>query len=442
MSQRNLIALLLVTVCSYACYVRSGQNPYARYAASGLTAIEEGSLEPVPSRELFDAAMQGMVEVLLRHGDEHSQYLPEEEADPLRSEIRQRFGGVGVRIRLVGDPPRLTVAAPPEPGSPAARANLLPGDHIQAIDGQPTAGMSMFHVLSRMRGDPGTVVRLTIQHLHETIPRTVELVREVIQIKSILGDRVNDDGTWQFRWAADPRIAQVRVTLFGDHTAEELNEVLTQLISDGVEAVVLDVRDNAGGVLDAAVAVCDMFLPPEQTIVEVRGKNGALRRRYVSSGNGRFLDLSIAVLVNQNSASAAEILAACLQDHRRALVVGERTYGKGTVQQVIPLAGKSLLKLTWASFWRPSGANIHRRLGAPDDGTWGVVPDAGYERRLSPEEYAAFRNYRSQRDLAGNGPRPDADPPPGDATREAGFVDEQLLLAVEHLRSRLDERSL
>jgi carboxyl-terminal processing protease len=439
MSQRNLVTLLLVAAFAYVCYVRGEQNPYARHVGSGLDAIEEGSLETVPSRELFDGAMEGMVEVLLRHGDEHSQYFPENEAEPLRSEIRQQFGGIGVQLQLAGDPPRLTIPSPPDPGTPAAGANLLPGDQILAIDGQPTEDMEMIEVLSRMRGDPGTTVQLLIQSEHDKLTRAVDLVREIIHIKSVLGDIRSRDGTWQFRVAADPRIAHVRISLFGDRTVDELADVLAQLVGDGVLAVILDLRDNAGGVLDAAVSVCDMFLPGGQVIVETRGKGGALRKRYETTGTGLYRDLPVAIVVNRESASAAEIVAACLQDHRRAAVVGERTYGKGTVQQVIPLAGTSLLKLTWASFWRPSGISIHRMADAPDNGSWGVVPDAGLERRLSSQEYAAYREYRSQRDLASDAHTPHDDRDDTDSTPAAEIVDEQLGVAVQHLQAKLDK---
>jgi carboxyl-terminal processing protease len=439
-SQRNLIILLVAAAFSYVCYVRGEQNPFARHAASGLDAIEEGSLEPVLGRELFDGAMQGMVDVLSQHGDEHSQYFPEKEAEPLRSEIRQQFGGIGVQIRLAGDPPRLTIPSLPEPGTPAARANLLPGDQILAIDGQPTEDMELIEVLNGLRGEPGTAVQLLIQNKHNQMPRTVELVREIIHIKSVVGDIRSADGMWQFRLAADPRIAHVRISLFGDRTVEELADVLDRLVGDRVLAVVLDLRDNAGGVLDAAVAICDMFLPGARVIVETRGKSGALRRRYESTGTGLYPKLPMAIVVNQESASAAEIVAACLQDHRRAAVVGERTYGKGTVQQVIPLAGTSLLKLTWASFWRPSGISIHRMANAPDSGRWGVVPDSGLERRLSSKEYAAYREYRSERDLTTEGDPTQGGPLVSDVSQASAFVDEQLRLAVRHLQVELDHK--
>lgn len=168
-----------------------------------------------------------------------------------------------------------------------------------------------------------------------------------------------------------------------------------------------------------------------------RGRGQTLLHRYRSTTEGKFADVPLAVLVDQNSASAAEIVAACLQDHARAIVVGQRSYGKGTVQQLLPLeSGKSLLKLTWASFWRPSGANIHRAVGVPEDAKWGVSPDAGYESKLSSEEYKTFSAYREQRDGFGN--TDEKDSPDRDTTAKvAGFVDKSLQLAVEYLQSKL-----
>jgi carboxyl-terminal processing protease len=380
-----------------------------------------------------------MVDVLRRHGDEHSQYLSSDEADPLRSEIHQQFGGIGVRIRLAGELLRLVIAGSPSPGSPAARAGFLPGDHIQLIDGQSTQGMDMSDVLRLMRGEPGTIVRLTIQHENEQAPRTFELMREIIHIESIWGDVRDANGQWLFRLPDDARIAHLRITLFGDRTAAELNGALDRLTAEGVRAVVLDVRENAGGALEAAAAVCDLFLSADLIIVETRGQGGALLERYATSGNGRYRRLPIAIVVNRNSASAAEIVAACLQDHRRAIVVGERTYGKGTVQQLLPLADKSLLKLTWASFWRPSGINMHRSAGSNQNGDWGVMPDRGFELQLSPEEYAVYREYRSQRDMLGL-----ADPVAvaehhDDAHNTSDFVDQQLTLAVKYLQGMLND---
>jgi carboxyl-terminal processing protease len=434
MSRRNLLILLLAVVVSYACFVR-GENPHARFVAEGLTSIQQYSLESVPPSELFDGAMRGMVDVLHNHGDLHSQYFDEAKANPLRSEIHQQFGGVGVRIGFKGDPRRLAITSAPDAGSPAARAGLERGDWIIAIDERPTAGMDMNDVVSLIRGEPGTKVQFTIEHRPEKNQRTVELVREVIQIESVLGDRRDKDGNWQFRLESDPKIAHVRITSFGDRTAMEFASVMQRLTEDGITGIVLDLRDNAGGSLDAAVAVCEMLLPAGRTIVETRGHGEALIRRYSTKGDGRYQNLPIAVIVNQNTASAAEIVAACLQDDGRAVVVGQRSYGKGTVQQLLPLeSGKSLLKLTWASFWRPSGANIHRAAGASEEANWGVLPDAGYELKLSLEEYKAYQAYRDKRDGFDEAESNDSEK--RNETNTANFVDKQLQVAVEYLRRK------
>jgi carboxyl-terminal processing protease len=440
MPRRNLLILLLVTAFSYVCYVRGGQNPYVRYVAEGMAAIDDNALEAVPDRELFNGAMDGMVGVLNKRGDEHSEFLPQDEADPLRSEIRQQFGGIGVRIGFEGEPKRLTIVAPPDPGSPAAQANLLPGDHILAIDGKTTDGMSMTDVLHRMRGPRGTKLALSIQSAAAAEPRTVELVREIINIESVLGDRRDESGRWQFPLESDPRIAHIRIAAFGERTAAELTTILDQVIAGGAKAVVLDLRDDAGGALEAAVEVCQMLLPAGRDIVRTRGRDPEQGYQYATTEDGAFTTLPVAILVNQHSASAAEIVAACLQDNQRAKVFGQRSYGKGTVQQLLPLeAGNSLLKLTWASFWRPSGDRIHRAADAKDDEKWGVIPDGGFERVLTDAQYAEYQKYRADRDLfrVTSGGDGDFDSPP---PAPSAFIDLQLQDAIKYLDSVLDNR--
>ncbi len=438
MSQRNLLILLVATALSYACYVRSEQNPYARYVSNGYETIERDSLAQVPRRELFNGAMRGMIDVLHEHGDQHSQFIPEPEADPFRVEILQQFGGIGVRIRFLGEPPRLTIVGPPDPDTPAAEARLAAGDKIVEIDGQPTDDMSMLAALHLMRGKPGQPLRLSVLPAAGGPVREVELVREVITIDSILGDMRGADGRWQYRLPDDPRIAHVRITSFGDRTVAQLRHVMAELADQHAEAVVLDLRDDSGGAVEAAVAVCDMLLPGGQTIVEIRGRDGVVQMLHSSTGAGPWTDLPLAVIINQNSASASEIVAACLQDHQRAVVVGQRTYGKGTVQEVIPVeSGKSYLKLTSANYWRPSGQNIDRAPDATDEDSWGVVPDPGFEVKLTPAEYAAYRQYRNNRDMLEPTQRRDAAVATPEGTSEQ-FVDRPLRRATEYLQGILD----
>ena len=195
----------------------------------GLATIDENALDRVPDRELFDGAMAAWSTCSSGTATSTRSFSTEDEADPLRTEIRQQFGGIGVRIGFEGEPPRLTIVGPPEPGSPAARENLRAGDRILAIDGRPTDGMKMTDVLQVMRGLPARRCGCRFSMPTNRQPRTVELVREIINIESIFGDRRGDDGSWRFQLEADPRIAHVRIASFGERTAGELGARARQM---------------------------------------------------------------------------------------------------------------------------------------------------------------------------------------------------------------------
>jgi len=429
MSRRNLTILLVGLAVGLVCYTRAERNPYARYASRAFRLVDELALEDPPDEQLFAGAVRGMVAVLRQRGDVHSAYLGPVSAASFTAEMRQQFGGVGVRVGLEGDPPRVVVVEPPQPGTPAYASPIRAGDVLETVDGEPTLGLTLGAVVDRMRGPPGEEVGVTVRHA-DGVQETFRLTREVIRVPSVLGDRRDAEGGWRFRLEQAPEVALVRLSTFGDRTAEELEETLAELTAEGVEGVVLDLRGNAGGAVDTAVAVCELLLPEGATIVSTRGRDGEVIDRYDARTDGPFRDLPLAVLIDNDTASAAEIVAAALQDHGRAVVIGERSFGKGTVQQVLPLeAGRSRLKLTAASYWRPSGEDIHRPPGTPESAAWGVTPDAGYAVPLSDEQREAFRAWRRQRDLlAVEG----ADPPeaPPAAPLEA---DRPLALAVQAL---------
>ncbi len=442
MSRRNLLLLFATGLVSYACYVRGEQNPYARYVAAGYSVVNRWSLEEVPDRELFEGAMRGMVVVLGKHGDEHSLFIGEQDREEFREELTQEFGGVGVHVLLLGDPPAPTVVGPPEPGTPAFTSDIRSGDRILAINGESTQSLDLIDVVKRMRGPVGEPVVLSLLHSGETEPLEITLTRSVVTAESVRGDFRDQDGKWQFRLAQEPRIGYLQIIKFGDKTEAELTGALASLTAAGIEALILDVRDNYGGALDAAVGITDLFLRAGQLIVTTRGRDGVTRDRFVSTGRGGYTQIPLVVLVNHSSASASEILAACLQDYGRATIVGQRTYGKGTVQQLIPVeSGRSLLKLTSATYWRPSGKNIHRLSGASESDAWGVAPDKGLEVTLDEEEYLQWRQYRRRRDVFGD--RRDEplveqfDAQDGELPEE--FVDRALELAVDFLVEQLDQ---
>lgn len=442
MPHRNLLLIVIVSALSYVCYWRCEQNPYARYTATTYALVDDSSWIDVPEEELFTGAVEGMVDVLRRHGDEHSQYIRKVDAREFEAEMRQQFGGIGVQISLQGEPPMPTIVGPPEPGTPAFQSEIRAGDVITAVDGHPTDGGDLLAILRLMRGDVGDPIELTLRHRGADQTATVQLVRETITIDSILGDLRNTDGSWQFRLDADPRIAYVRIVQFGEKTVGELLEAMADLTSQGIEALVLDLRDDAGGALQAAVLVSEMFLEADRLVVETRGRGRELRDRYATVSDGMYDNLPLAVLINQNTASASEIVAACLQDNDRATIVGERSYGKGTVQRVLVVGsrGSSRLKLTSATYWRPSGENIHRMPDDDESSKWGVLPDDGFEVKLGEDEYVAFRKYRSHRDLIQtDGESEAADNDESSETEE--FVDRTLQRAVEHLQGLLGESS-
>lgn len=403
MSQRNLFLLLAGSLFCLVCFVRAERSPYARYLAAGYSLVDRWALEDPPDQELFNGAMHGMMEVLEARGDEHSQFITADRAAAFREDIRQEFAGVGIMLSLIGDPPMPVVIAPPLPGTPAFLAGIRRGDRLLAVDGTSTIGLDLAEIVNLVRGPEGESVTLSMRYEDEGQVRDAELTRQTITVDSILGDRRLDDGTWHFRLQDKPTLGYVRIIKFGDRTVEELERVLAQLDQQPLEGLILDLRDNYGGSLEAAIDVCDLFLPPGRTIVVIRGRNGKVQQQYESSGSGSYLDVPIAILINQNSASASEIVAACLQDHHRAAVVGQRSYGKGTVQRLLRTeSGRSQLKLTTATYWRPSGRNIHRMPGQEASNLqWGVLPDEGLTVELDESEHRDWQIYRARRDLAG-----------------------------------------
>lgn len=459
MPRRNLTLLIATLLASVICAGRNPRNPNARFVAEAYQEIDAWALDRPADDELVAGALRGMVDVLRRRGDEHSRYLPPRDANFLRDSISGDFGGLGVRIRLLGQPPVLTVVGLQDPTAPAAKAGVRAGDRIAAVDGAPTAGWGMDKVLDTMRGPVGEPIRLTIEREGADEPLELRIVRAVINVPSVIGDRRYADGSWRHRLEQDERVALVRISAFGDQTFSELRALLPKLQRRGVKAVVLDLRDNPGGPLDAAVDVCGLFLPAGTPVVETRGRDKQPLEVFESAG-GPWLDLPLAVLVDSGSASASEIVAACLQDHGRAVVIGERSFGKGTVQRLIPLVpSEGLLKLTAASYWRPSGENIHRTPETPDDAPWGVKPDPGMEVVLTDDQRKELLSQRGERDLSVIEPPPtdsdpaeaepadsnpadsgaaDSDPPAAEQPPGAEFFDPFVERAVEHLQRGLD----
>jgi carboxyl-terminal processing protease len=436
------VLIFLVAAVGLLCHRQADQSRYTATLGEAMSLIHHRYVEHIVPRELYENAMKGMAEGL----DPYSAYIKPSEYRKLMEELEQQFGGIGVAVELNPDTKRLTVMVPLV-NTPAARAGLKAGDIILKIEGRDTLRMSLKDTVDLIQGKPGTSVSLTVLHVGEKEPVELTIERAIIQVESVYGEKRQSDGTWSYTVPENPRITYVRILTFGEKTVEELSKVLQDRT---VDALLIDLRDDAGGLFTAAIGVCEMFVSQGE-IVSTRGRDGQVLRRYYASGN-TLLDpqVPIAVLVNHYSASASEIVAACLQDHGRAKIVGQRTWGKGTVQNIFSIeAGQAALKLTTAGYWRPSGKNIHRLRGASEDADWGVQPDPGFAVVLTDDEANQVRKLRHQRengrDAASSGPAnggkpvgaPDAAPngPPSPVAKPQD--DPQLRKAIEYLESQL-----
>ena len=291
--------------------------------------------------------------------DPHSEFMDAESYQQLQDDTEGQFGGLGLVVAMKNN--FITVVAPMD-DSPGFRAGILSGDRIVKIDGKSIDNLSLPEAVKQLRGQPGTQVRVTVQRPSSGQFKDYKLTRAVISM-----DMVKDiNGKKIFPLGAD-QIGYVRIAQFGDQTGDELDAALNRLKKQGMKALIIDLRWNPGGLLDEAVNVCGKFLPRGQLVVTTEGRDPAENSVRRADGHGDELHgMPVVVLANLGSASAAEIVTGCLQDLHRAYIVGEKTFGKGSVQNIFPLDDGSALKLTVAKYYTPSHKVIHEHGITPD----------------------------------------------------------------------------
>jgi carboxyl-terminal processing protease len=387
-------------------------------------------------RKLVEDMINGGLERL----DPHSQYINPHEFKQFNKNSRGKFGGVGIQLGYDRQNRGRLEVQSPIPGTPAYDAGILAGDIIVKVDGKSTENMRLSEVIDLIQGEPGQKVTLTVLHDGDKEPVDIDIVRAEIQIQAVMGDVRKPDNPKEWEYFVDPenKIAYIRLVSFSETAAKEMKDTLTQLQKEGVRGLVLDLRNNPGGLLRAAVQISNMFVG-DGRIVSTKGRNQTEEIHDAHAGDVILSEkVPVAVLVNRFSASASEIVSACLQDHDRAVIVGERSYGKGSVQNVIEMKvgnDTAALKLTTASYWRPSGKNIHRFPDAKETDEWGVKPNEGYEVKLTDDEMIAFFRERNARDVVrGKGGAPAK---PKDDKKETKFEDKVLNRALEYLRGEL-----
>ncbi|MGZ8938265.1 MAG: S41 family peptidase [Limisphaerales bacterium] len=330
--------------------------------------------EKVTYSELIQAAMKGMLNTL----DPHSEFMDSSKYNELKNDTEGAFGGVGIVVGMRDN--SLTVISPME-DSPAYNAGIQAGDRIVKIEGRSTEKISLPEAVHKLRGKEGTDVSISVmRRVGENAGevKDYKLTRAVIKV-----DTVKDiNGKREFS-LNDDKIGYVRITQFGENTTAELRNALKKLDKAGMQGLVIDLRNNPGGLLDQAVKVCDIFLPDNQLIVSTEGRDGRSKGdEYKATGKDEYPDLRITVLVNKWSASASEIVSGCLQDVKRAYVIGEQTFGKGSVQSIMPLNDGSALRLTTAKYYTPSHKVIHER---------GITPDSIVTHSQEEEEALYFK---------------------------------------------------
>jgi carboxyl-terminal processing protease len=387
--------------------------------ADTFEQIERNYVKDVDRRKLAEAALRGMLEEL----DPYSNYISPDDLSRFTVQVEQEFGGIGIQVTVDEQTRRLQVTSP-LPGTPAYKAGVRAGDIIMEVEGQTTEGMGIDQAVKLLKGKPGEEVKLSVLHQGSTKVEALSITRAIIHVSTVLGDTYKPDDSWNYLYDAEKKIGYIRLTAFSRDTTRELKVALNELKEQGMKALVLDLRFNPGGLLTAATEISDLFLD-EGKIVSTKGRNTP-EKTWTAKRPETFSGFPMAVLVNRYSASASEIVSAALQDHKRAVIVGERTWGKGSVQNVIELEnGKSALKLTTASYHRPSGKNIHRFPNAKDEDEWGVMPDENYSVPFAGDELGKYLEYRRKRDVVTKEPV------------KQDFVDKQLAKAVEYLNAEL-----
>ncbi len=329
-----------------------------------LTTIRSEYVEKKKAKELIYGSLAGMLNSL----DPHSQFLPPEEYDDLKTDTQGKFGGLGIEISIRDG--LLTVVTPIE-DTPAWKVGLKAGDRIVKIEKELTRDMSLNEAVKKLRGEPGTNIHITILRESESKVLEFDITREVIRIQDVKDAHIIDDG-----------IAYLRLVEFRENSYDQVYKNLKDLKAKGATALILDLRNNPGGLLNVAINISEMFLPAGKTIVSTKGRHLAEDSVAIAKNpREEFSDWPMVILINEGSASGSEILAGALKDNKRAVTLGAKSFGKGSVQSVIPLPDGSGLRLTTAKYFTPSGVCIH---------DIGITPDIVVERNFpSPDDEEA-----------------------------------------------------
>ncbi len=351
-----VLSLIAVGILSSVLFIKiwggavsAQDDPYEglKVFTEVLSAIQRSYVEPVKTKDLIEGAINGMVGTL----DPHSSYMPPDIYKESQIDTKGEFGGLGLQVGAKDG--KVVVIAPIE-GTPADRAGILAGDIIIKVDDQVLEKeVGLIEAVHKMRGAKGTKVTLTIERENQKTPLTFEMIRETIVVQSVKSKVI------------DGEIGYARITQFQEQTAHDLAAALAKLKAANVHSLILDLRNNPGGLLTSSVEVSEQFLEDGKLVVSVKSRDGK-KEDYVGHGGGFWKDVPMVVMVNKGSASASEIVSGALQDWGRAVILGTQSFGKGSVQTIMPLSDGSALRLTMAKYYTPKGRSIHGQGITPD----------------------------------------------------------------------------
>jgi len=405
MGRRETLWIIIIVLLLGLSIGPAGAKKDALYSEFRLLAemihkIRMNYVDEVDEEQLMRDALAGVAS----HLDPYSQYLPPKKAKALKVDTEGAYGGLGIQI-AVRD--RLLTVVTPIEDTPAFRVGIMAGDIILAIDGRSTKGITVDGAVEKLRGKPGSKVVLTLSHNGGKKRRKVTVERAKIQIKSIKGlGRLPDSEGWNYWAEPDAKIGYLRVTQFQEKTVESMDGIITGLLEGGMKGLIVDLRFNPGGLLPSAIDMSDRFIK-EGLVVFTKGRSADSYREYRAKPEDDYPAIPLVILVNRASASASEIVAGCIQAHKRGVIIGERTFGKGSVQCVYSLDERERnsrrpeeihkLKLTTAHYYTPTGQNIHRVEKATDEDEWGVTPDIVI--KVSRDEQYAIVRQRNEAEV-------------------------------------------
>lgn len=412
----SLISALIGLAFPYVNFAIDQTYQQLKVIVDVMELIKENYVDEIDSQKLIYGAAAGMVREL----DDFSQFMEPDVYSRVKSDTDGEFGGIGIRVDQRDG--WLTVVTP-LPNTPAYRAGMYPGDKIIKIEGESTKDLIIDEAIKKLRGTPGTKVNITIsrepeEKSAEWITKDIPLVREIIKTENIKSRML------------EGKIGYIKTIEFTGHVTEDFTKALADLKKQGMESLIIDLRYDPGGLLSASVDMSKLFLDNNRMIVFTKGRKPENYQEFKAAFRAPYSDLPLVILVNRYSASASEIVAGAMQDNKRAVIIGERTYGKASVQSMIPLSDKSALRLTIARYYTPSGRSIHRD---EKKNTGGITPDIEVKVPLETEKKLIQQAEEFYYPVK---TKETAEIKPGDKKKDPGVRDEVVERAVEILKAR------